>query len=169
MPAPQISPAVQLKRARRLAMGGTFLCAVALAVQLGQQGDLADDNLLLTGPVVFLGAMLSGWVLRPSAAISMALAATAGICTLGIAQTGSAYSDEMLLFAIPFSAMAAIVTGHCRRWSGRTAIIMSVILVAFAIGIGMTEMPVPFAVIHLAAIVSLPNIPLPSERLPRTN
>ena len=163
MPAPQISPAVQLKRARRLAMGGTFLCAVALAVQLGQQGDLADDNLLLTGPVVFLGAMLSGWVLRPSAAISMALAATAGICTLGIAQTGSAYSDEMLLFAIPFSAMAAIVTGHC------TAIIMSVILVAFAIGIGMTEMPVPFAVIHLAAIVSLPNIPLPSERLPRTN
>tara|TARA_R110002096_G_scaffold16898_1_gene57619 strand:+ start:64946 stop:65398 length:453 start_codon:yes stop_codon:yes gene_type:complete len=150
-------------------MGGTFLCAVALAVQLGQQGDLADDNLLLTGPVVFLGAMLSGWVLRPSAAISMALAATAGICTLGIAQTGSAYSDEMLLFAIPFSAMAAIVTGHCRRWSGRTAIIMSVILVAFAIGIGMTEMPVPFAVIHLAAIVSLPNIPLPSERLPRTN
>lgn len=169
MPGPQISPAVQMKRARRLAMGGTFLCAVALAIQLGQPSALADDNLMVTGPVVFLGAMLSGWILRPSAAISMALAATAGICTLGISQTGSAYTDELLLLAIPFSAMAAIVTGHCRRWPGRTAGIMAVVLVAFAIGIGMTEMPVPFAVIHLAAVVSLPNIPLPTERLPRTN
>ncbi len=150
-------------------MGGTFLVAVALAVQLGQRGALADDNLLITAPVAFLGAMLSGWVIRPSAAVSMALAATAGICTLGVSQTGSAYTDELLLFAIPFSAMAAIVTGHCRRWPGRTAGIMAVILVAFAIGIGMTEIPIPFTVIHLAAVVSLPTIPLPSEPRPRAN
>lgn len=169
MPTPKLSAAVQLRRARRLAMGGTFLVAVALAIQLGQSGELADDYLLTTAPVVFLGAILSGWHLRPSAAISMAMAATAGICTLGISQTGSAYTDELLLLTIPFSAMAAIVTGHCRRWPGRTAIIMAVILVAFAIGIGMTEMPVPFTVIHLAAIVSLPTIPLPSERLPSSN
>ncbi len=150
-------------------MGGTFLVAVALAVQLGQRGALADDNLLITGPVVFLGAMLSGWVLRPSAAISMAIAAVCGLCTLGISQTGSAYTDELLLFTIPFSAMAAIVVGHVRRWPGRTAGIMAVILVAFAIGIGMTEMPALFTVIHLAAVVSLPTIPLPSDPLASTN
>ena len=169
MPGPQISPAEQMRRARRLAMGGTFLVAVSLAIQLGQHGELADDNLMITAPVVFLGAMLSGWVLRPSAAVAMAVAATCGICTLGIAQTGSAYTDELLLFAIPFSAMAAIVVGHVRRWPGTTAGIMAVVLVALAIGIGMTEMPVPFAVIHLAAVVSLPTIPLPSERLPRSD
>lgn len=169
MPGPQISSAVQMRRSRRLAMGGTFLAAVALAVQLAQRGPIADDNLMITAPVVFLGAMLSGWVLRPSAAISMALAATCGLCTLGISQSGSAYTDELLLFTIPFSAMAAIVVGHVRRWPGRTAGIMAVILVAFAIGIGMTEMPVPFAVIHLAAVVSLPTIPLLSDPLPGSN
>lgn len=169
MPVPQISPAEQMRRARRLAMGGTFLVAVALAVQIGQQGELADDNLLITAPIVFLGACLSGWILRPSAAFAMAFAATSSICTLGVFQSGSAYSDELLLFAIPFSAMAAIVVGHCRRWPGRTAGIMAVILVAFAVGVGMTEMPVPFAVIHLAAVVCLPTIPLPSDPLPRSN
>ncbi len=169
MPPMQLSPAEQMRRARRLAMGGTFLVAVALAVQIGQHGALADDNLLITAPVVFLGACLSGWVLRPSAAFAMALAATSVICALGIFQSGSAYTDEFLLFAMPFSAMAAIVVGHCRRWPGRTAAIMAVILVAFAIGVGMTEMPVPFAVIHLAAVVSLPTIPLRSDPLPRAS
>lgn len=158
-----------MRRTRRIAMGGTFLVAVSLAIQLGQQGPLADDNLLITAPVVFLGACLSGWILRPSAAFSMAFAATASFCTLGIAQAGSAYTDEFLLFAIPFSAMAAIVVGHVRRWPGRTAGVMAVVLVAFAIGVGMTEFPVPFTVIHLAAVVSLPTIPLPSEPLPRSN
>jgi hypothetical protein len=155
-----------MRRARRYANGGTFLVAVSLAVQLGQQGALADDNLLLTIPVAFLGAMLSGWVLRPSAALAMAAAISAGLATLGVSQTGSAYTDEMLLFAIPFSAAAAIVVGHCRGWSGRAAIIMAVICAALAIGIGMTESPVPFVVIHLAVIVSLPTVPIPAAPMP---
>jgi hypothetical protein len=151
---------VQMRRARRLAMGGTFLVAVALAVQLGQTGALADDNLLLTLPVAFLGAVLSGWVLRPSAAFAMAAGIAAGFLTLGIAQTGSTHTDEALLLAIPFSAAAAIVVGHCRRWKGTSAGIMAVIAVALAMGIGLTEMPVPFAVAHAALLISLPTIPL---------
>ncbi len=141
-------------------MGGTFLVAVALAVQLGQQGSLAVDHLLLTIPVVGLGAILSGWVLRPSAAFTMGAAAAAGIATLGIAQSGSFYTDELLLLAIPFSAAAAIVVGHCRGWKGSTAIIMALITAVLAIGIGMTELPVIFAVCHLAVVVSLPNVPV---------
>mgnify|MGYP006197765731 CR=1 FL=1 len=35
-----------------------------------RDGDPADDNLLITGPVAFLGAALSGWILRPSAALA---------------------------------------------------------------------------------------------------
>ncbi|MCP4444054.1 MAG: hypothetical protein GY811_01750 [Myxococcales bacterium] len=169
MPAPKLTQAVQMQRRRHIAMGGTFLVAVALAVQLGQRGALADDNLVITGPVVFLGAILSGWVLRPSAALSMALAATAVLSTLAISQTGSAYTDELLLFAIPFSAMAAIVVGHCRRWPGRTAGMMAVVLCALAIGVGMTESPAPFTVFHLAMLVALPTIPFPSDPLPSTN
>jgi hypothetical protein len=149
-----------MRRARRLANGGTFLVAVALAVQLGQRGALADDNLLITLPVAFLGAMLSGWVLRPSAALAMAAAVAAAFATLGVSQTGSAYTDEMLLFGIPFSAAAAIVVGHCRGWSGRAAILMAVICAALAIGIGMTESPVPFVIAHLAVVISLPTIPI---------
>lgn len=149
-----------MRRARRLAMGGTFLVAVSLAVQLGQKGALADDNLLLTIPVAFLGAMLSGWVLRPSAALAMAAAIATGLATLGIAQTGSVYTDEMLLFGIPFSAAAAIVVGHCRGWKGRSAGIMAGICAALAIGIGMTESPVPFVVAHAAVIISLPTMPI---------
>lgn len=152
--------AVEMARARRLAMGGTFLVAVSLAVQLGQQGALADDNLLITGPVAFLGGMLIGWILRPSAALAIASALAAGLCTLGVAQTGSAYTDEILLLAIPFSGAAAIVTGHVRGWSGKAAIAMTVVCIALAIGIGLTEMPVPFAVAHMAVLVSLPTIPL---------
>lgn len=155
-----MEPAAQQRRARRLAMGGTVLVAVALAVQLAQEGALADDNLLATMPVAMLGAALSGWVLRPSAALAMAAAIAAGLATLGVAQTGSAYTDEMLLFGIPFSAAAAIVVGHCRGWKGRSAGIMAVICVALAIGIGMTESPVPFVVAHMAVIVSLPTIPI---------
>ena len=151
---------VEMRRAKRLAMGGTFLVAVALAVQLGQEGALADDNLLITGPVAFLGAALSGWILRPSAALSMAAAALAVLATLGVYQSGSPHTDEILLFAIPFSAMAAIVVGHVRGWAGTTAGIVAVILVALAIGVGMTEMPIPFCVGHLALVVALPNLPV---------
>ncbi len=154
--------AVEIARGRRLAMGGTFLVAVALAIQLGQQGALADDNLMITGPVVFLGGMLIGWVLRPSAAIAIASAMLAGLCTLGVAQTGSAYTDELLLLAIPFSGAAAIVTGHVREWSGKTAIAMAVVCIALATGIGLTEMHVPFAVAHMAVLLSLPTVPFPS-------
>lgn len=152
--------AVQMRRARRLASGGTFLVAVSLAVQLSQQADVAVTNLLLTVPVAFLGAVLSGWVLRPSAAFAMAAGIVAGMATLGISQSGSAYTDEMLLFAIPFSAAAAIVVGHCRDWKGSTAGILALIGVALAIGIGMTEYPVPFAVAHAAVLVSLPTVPV---------
>lgn len=155
-----MNQAVQMGRARRIAMGGTFLVAVALAVQLGQTADLADDNLLLTIPVAFLGAVLSGWILRPSAAFAMGAGLASGLATLGIAQSGSAYTDETLLLAIPFSAAAAIVVGHVRGWKGLTAGIMAVVCVALAIGIGMTELPVPFAVAHAAVLVSLPTIPL---------
>jgi len=174
MPASSVSHSVQQQRTRRLALGGTFLVAVALAVQLGQTGPLSDDNLVITGPVVFLGAILSGWVLRPSAAISMGLAAMAALCTFGVFQAGSAYTDEMLLFAVPFSGMAAVVVGHCRRWPGTTALLTAIVLIAFAIGIGMTEYPVPFVILHLALVVSLPTVPLPSdpvpsERLPGSN
>lgn len=151
---------VEIRRAKRLAMGGTFLVAVALAVQLGQQGALADDNLLITGPVAFLGAVLSGWILRPSAAFAMGAATVSVLWTLGIYQAGSPYTDEMLLFAIPFSAMAAIVVGHVRGWAGTTAGIVAVVLVALAIGVGMTEVPVAFCVAHLAVVVGLPNIPI---------
>ncbi len=164
--SPKTPSAAQIRfaRTRQLAMGGTFLVAVALAVQLAQHAAIAGEYLLITAPVVFLGATLSGWVLRPSAAFSMAIAATAGLCTLGISQTGSAYTDEVLLFTIPFSAMAAIVVGHCRDWPGRTAGLMAVVLVAMGIGIGMTEFPVPFAVVHLAMVVSLPTVPFPAEK-----
>ena len=145
-------------------MGGTFLVAVSLAVQLGQQAELAGHNLMITMPVAILGALLSGWVLRPSAAITMAAAIAAGMATLGISQTGSAYTDEMLLFAIPFSAAAAIVVGHCRGWAGKSAAIMAVVCTSLAIGIGMTELPVPFAVAHMAVIIALPTIPIPAEK-----
>ena len=159
-----LHPAIQLRRTRRLAMGGTFLAAVALAVQLGQHGALADDNLLITIPVAFLGAMLSGWVIRPSASLAMASAIAANLAILGVFQTGSAYTDEMLLFGIPFSVAAAIVVGHCRDWKGSHAIIMAILCTALAIGIGMTEFPVPFSIAHMAVIISLPTIPIPPER-----
>ena len=141
-------------------MGGTFLVAVSLAIQLGQHGALADDNLLITVPVAFLGAMLSGWILRPSAALAMAVGIASSLAALGVAQTHTGHTDEMLLLAIPFSAAAAIVVGHCRRWHGRTAGLMALICVALAMGIGMTEYPVPFTVANIAVIISLPTVPL---------
>lgn len=150
----------ELRRAKRLAVGGTFLVAVALAIQLGQEASLADANLLVTGPVIFLGATLAGWILRPSAAFAMGLAALAVLATLGFYQAGSPYTTEMLLFAIPFSAMAATVVGHVRRWSGKTAIAVAVVLVLMAVGVGMTDMAVIFCVGHLAILVGLPTAPL---------
>lgn len=149
-----------MRRARRLAMGGTFLLAVSLAVQLGQRSDVAAANLMLTVPVAALGAILTGWFLRPSAGFAMGASAAAAMATLGVSQSGSFYTDELLLFAIPFSAAAAIVVGHCRRWRGITAAMMAVISVAMAIGIGMTELPMPFAVVHMAVLISLPTVPL---------
>ena len=141
-------------------MGGTFLVAVALAVQLGQQGALADDNLLLTAPVAFFGALLSGLQLRASAGIAMGAAIVSGLWALGVAQTGSAYTDEVLLFGIPFSAAAGIVVGHCRGWHGRTAGLVALGLAALCAGIGLTEFPEVFAVALLAMTVSLPTMPL---------
>ena len=151
---------VAIRRARRLAMGGTFLVAVSLAIQLGQPEELALGSLGTTGPVACLGAILSGWFLRPSSAFAMGAAALSVMGALAVNQSGSAYTDEMLLFAIPFSAAAAIVTGHVRRWAGKTAAALSVVLVALSCGVGMTEMPIPFAVVHLAILVSLPTIPV---------
>jgi hypothetical protein len=159
-PSGMSQAAVLMRRRQRTAMGGTFLVAVALAVQLGQQADVAATNLFLTIPVVALGAILCGWVLRPSAAFAMGAAAAAGIATLGVAQSGSFYTDELLLFAIPFSAAAAIVVGHCRDWKGKTAIIMALVTAVLAIGIGMTDQSVPFAVAHMAVLIALPTVPL---------
>ncbi len=155
-----MKPAVQIRRARRLAMGGTFLCAVALAVQLSHEGPLAVTNLMLTIPVATLGAVLGGWFLRPSAALAMGGAIAAAMATLGVAQSGSVHTDELLLLAIPLSAAAAIVVGHCRRWKGITAGLMAFTAAALAFGIGMTELPIPFAVVHMAVVISLPNVPL---------
>jgi hypothetical protein len=141
-------------------MGGTFLVAVALAIQLGQQRELAVTNLLSTVPVAFLGAVLSGWILRPSAALAMGAAMASGMAALGVAQSGSGHTDEILLLAIPFSAAAAIVVGHCRKWQGVTAGMMAVIAVGLAAGIGLSALPVPFAIIHAAVLISLPTVPL---------
>ena len=54
-----MQPAEQMRRSKRLAMGGTFLVAVSLAVQLGQQGELADDNLMITLDVKIIPAILN--------------------------------------------------------------------------------------------------------------
>jgi hypothetical protein len=141
-------------------MGGTFLVAIALAVQLGQQAELAAHNLLSTIPVVILGAVLSGWILRPSAAIAMGAAMASGMAALGVAQSGSGNTHEILLLAIPLSAAAAIVVGHCRGWQGVTAGMMAVIAAGLAAGIGLSALPIPFAIIHAAVVISLPTVPL---------
>ncbi len=155
-----ITTAAEFHRARRLALGGTFLVAVSLAVQMSQHGALADDNLMITAPVIGLGGFLVGRVLRLSAAIAIACALIAGLSTLAVSQTGTAYTDELLLLAIPFSGAAAIVTGHIRGWAGKTAIWVSVVCIALAIGIGMTEFPIPYAIAHAAVLISLPNLPV---------
>jgi len=155
--------AVFARRTRRLALGGTFLVAFSLAVQLAQSPDRAFPNLLMTAPVIFLGAVLNGWVVRASAAFAIALAAGAILCTLGVYQSGSAYTDELLLFSIPFSGLAAIVVGHCRDWPGKTAGAMALVLVALSIGVGMTEFPIPFIVLHLAILIALPTVPFPTS------
>ncbi len=136
------------------------MVAIALAVQLGQQPELAAHNLLSSIPVVALGAVLGGWFLRPSAGLAMGAAMASGMATLGVAQSGSGHTDELLLLAIPLSAAAAIVVGHCRKWQGVTAGMMTVIAVGLAIGIGFSALPVPFAIVHAAVIISLPTVPL---------
>ena len=164
--ASTVTSAAEFRRRRRLAMGGTFLVAVALAVQLGHLGPSAKSILATTAPVACLGGALIGWFVAPTAALAMGAAATSIFAALGVSQSGSAYTDEMLLFAIPFSAAAVIVMGHHRRWPGKIAIALSLALCALAIGVGMTEFPQVFAVAHLAILISLPSAPLPTDRSP---
>jgi hypothetical protein len=155
-----MSSYVSARRARRRASGGTFLVAVALAVQAGQEGALADDNLILSGPVMVMGALLIGLTLRASAAIAMAAAALSALWTLAAAQTGQGFSDELLAFAIPLAAAAGIVVSHCRKLSGKSATTLAAIMAVLAFAIGYTAYPLPFAIAYFAVLISLPNVPL---------
>lgn len=152
-----LSPA---RRARRKASGGTFMVAIALAIQLGQSGPTADDNLLLSGPLVVFGGILIGLVLRPSASVALAAAALSGLWALAAAQTGAGFAHEILLFAMPLAAAAAIVVSHCRQLSGLSAGFLALLLTALAFAIGFTEFPIPAAVLYFAVLISLPSVPL---------
>jgi uncharacterized membrane protein YkvI len=155
-----MSTFISARRARRRASGGTFLVAVALAVQLGQNGALADDNLILSMPVAIVGALLIGLALSSWTAVAMSAATASGLWTLAAAQTGQGHADALLYFAIPLGAAAAIVVCHRRRLSGKAAIGLASLMAALIFGVGHASTPLPFAVAYFATLISLPNVPL---------
>lgn len=154
------------QRRRVFAHGATVLLAASLGVQLTQRGALADDNLLFTGPVAALGAILLGLGISTAAAIAAPAAVVSCLWVLAARQVGRGFADDIVLFALPMALVAAVVMCRGRHLSGAYAIGFAVALGGLVIAVGAAPWPDVAAIVYMAVLLALRFAPLPPSAGP---